>query len=105
VTAWLLLLYGLTAVSAGFNAQYFWGYRLGRLRRPRRRRLAALALALLHGALFLENAYFSAAYLLTGSLLVSPPPALWLPLRAFLMAASGSVTLLLLRSPSGARGR
>jgi len=58
-----------------------------------------------HGALFLENAYFSAAYLLTGSLLVSPPPALWLPLRAFLMAASGSVTLLLLRSPSGARGR
>ena len=103
MTAWLLLLYGLTAVSAGFNAQYFWGYRLGRLRR--RRRLAALALALLHGALFLENAYFSAVYLLSGSLLVSPPPALWLPLRAFLMAASGSVTLLLLRSPSGARGR
>ena len=106
MTAWLLLLYGLTAVSAGFNAQYFWGYRVAASpRTARRRRLAALALALLHGALFLENAYFSAVYLLSGSLLVSPPPALWLPLRAFLMAASGSVTLLLLRSPSGARGR
>ena len=114
MTAWLLLLYGLTAVSAGFNAQYFWGYRVATSpRTARRRRLAALALALLHGALFLENAYFSAALLFGAvlgpsedSLLVSLPPALWLPLRAFLVAATWSVTLLLLRSPSGAaRGR
>ncbi len=112
MTAWLLVLYGLTAVSAGFNAQYFWAYRVAASRAARRRRLAALALALLHGALFLENAYFSVALLFGAvlgpsedSLLVSLPPALWLPLRAFLVAATWSVTLLLLRSPTGARGR
>jgi hypothetical protein len=98
VTAWLLLLYGLTAISTGFNAQYFWAYRSALT--ARRRRLAALVLALLHGALFLENAFFAAAFLLTGSLTVTLPLVPWLALRSFLMAASGSVTLLLLRSPS-----
>ena len=109
MTAWLLLLYGITAASAGFNAQYFWAYQTAR-RLTRARRLAALALALLHGALFLENAYFSAVYLLSdvlslsaqagGSLVVGLSPVLWLPLRAFIAAATVGVTLLLLRSPS-----
>jgi hypothetical protein len=107
VTVWLLLLYGLMAITTGFNAQYFWGYRsmLPRNSAARRRRLAALVLALLHGALFLENAYFGAAYVFSGGLLVvSLPPALWLPLRAFLMAASGAVTLLVLRSTAPTKG-
>jgi hypothetical protein len=97
----LLLLYGLTAVSTGYNAQYFWTYRTTLT--ARRGRLAALVLALLHGALFLENAYFSLAFLMSGSLTVTLSPVPWLALRAFLMAASGSVTLLLLRSPVPSR--
>jgi hypothetical protein len=103
VSLWLLLLYGLTAVSTGYNAQYFWAYRA--MLTARRRRLAALVLALLHGALFLENAYFSLAFLTSGSLTVTLSPVPWLALRAFLMAASASVSLLLLRSTVPARRR
>jgi hypothetical protein len=101
----LLLLYGLTAISTGFNAQYFClplGARSAS--RGATPRLAALVLALLHGALFLENAYFAIAFLLNGSLTVTLVRSRGCRCGPS-SAASGGVTLLLLRSPSPANRR
>jgi hypothetical protein len=96
-----LLLYGVTAVSSGFNARYFWRYRTAR----RGRRMAALALALVQGAVFLENGYFAGLFVRSGSFVVALAPGPWLFLRAALAVSSLAITVLVLRSGARAPGR
>jgi hypothetical protein len=51
----VLAQYIVTALSSGFNAGYFASYRTP----VRRRRIGALTLALLSGAIFTESLYFT----------------------------------------------
>ncbi|MCK4362061.1 MAG: hypothetical protein KAW13_02135 [Dehalococcoidia bacterium] len=55
ISSLVLAQYIITALSSGFNAGYFASYRTT----VRRRRIGALTLALLSGAIFTESLYFT----------------------------------------------
>ncbi len=92
----LILPYAVAALSGGFNAAWFWGYRC----RSRRRRIGALALFLVNAAIAAEGAYFAVGAALRGheaSSLFALLPALWLAARLLLCAGALSITCLILR--------
>ena len=95
----ILTQYIVTALSSGFNAVYFSGYRSP----LRRRRIGALALALLSGALLIESLSFTClcfSYIYNGkefSSVLLLNPALFLGARLLLCLGSLVVSALILR--------
>jgi hypothetical protein len=95
----ILTQYIVTALSSGFNAAYFSGYRSP----LRRRRIGALALALLSVAILIESIYFtcfSLFYIYNGkeflsSLLLNP--GLLLGVRLLLCLGSLLISVIILR--------
>jgi hypothetical protein len=96
----ILTQYIVTAVSSGFNAAYFSGYRSP----LRRRRVGALVLALLSVAILTESIYFtcfSLSYIYNNGneflagLLLTPVP--FLVVRLLLCLGSLLVSVLILR--------
>ena len=95
----ILTQYLVTALSSGFNAVYFSSYRAP----LRRRRIGALALALLSVAILIESIYFtcfSLSYIYNGKEFLSGlllNPGLWLGVRLLLCLGSLLVSALILR--------
>ncbi len=91
--------YIVTALSSGFNAVYFSGYRSP----LRRRRIGALALALLSVAILIESLYFtcfSLFYIYNGNEFLSSlllNPGLLLGVRLLLCLGSLLMSVLILR--------
>ncbi len=89
----------VTALSSGFNAVYFSTYRAP----LRRRRIGALALALLSLAILIESLYFtcfSLSYIYNEKEFLSVlllNPGLWLGVRLLLCLGSLLVSALILR--------
>jgi hypothetical protein len=103
VIAYLILTqYIVTALSAGFNAGYFFRYRSP----VRRRRIGALTLALLSSAIFAESLYFPIVALTLNGGWTSGfffSPSCWLLARLLLCLGSLVVSGLILRHLAAAR--
>lgn len=92
----VLAQYMLTALSSGFNAVYFFGYRSP----TRRRRIGALTLALLSVAILIESIYFGFFALFPGQQWARGfflDSSYWLAVRLLLCLGSLMISLLILR--------
>ncbi len=92
----------ITALSSGFNAVYFFGYRS----RASRRRIAALTLAVLSVAIFMESLYSAVFTLFQQQQWASEfllNPGCWLAVRLLLCLGSLLVSILILRQSMAKR--
>lgn len=97
----------LTALCGGFNCFYFQRYYI----RPfiiRRKRVAAMVLALLNGGITVESIYSLTLFSLhrwqgPEEVLFAPVP--WLAARFILLLATGLITLLIIRQEWTARSQ
>jgi len=99
----VLAQYIITILSSGLNAVYFFGYRSP----TRRRRIAALTLALLSVAIFIESAYFGFFALFQEQQWASGfflDPGYWLAARLLICLGSLLVSILILRRLVAKRG-
>lgn len=92
----ILAQYIVTALSSAFNASYFFGYRSS----TRRRRIAALTLAVLSLAIFIESVYFGFFDFFQEQQWTSDfflNPGYWLAARLLICIGSSLVSILILR--------
>lgn len=95
--------YIVTALSSGFNACYFFGYRSSTMRR----RIGAVVLALVSVAISFESLYFGLFSFYQGQEWANAfflDPTHWLIARLFLCLGSLLVSILILRQLLAKRG-
>lgn len=95
--------YIVTALSSGFNACYFFGYRSSTMRR----RIGAVVLALVSVAISFESLYFGLFSFYQGQEWVNAfflDPTHWLIARLLLCLGSLLVSILILRQLLAKRG-
>ena len=88
--------YFATAISSAFNTYYFLGYRSS----TRRRRIGAVALALMSLAIFIESLYFGTFSLYQGHEWATSfflNPSYWLGARLLLCLGTLLISALILR--------
>lgn len=88
--------YALTAVSSGFNAIYFLGYRSA----ERRRRIGAMVLSLVSLGLLIQSVFFGLFVFLRPSVFTLFEPRQWLVVGALPFMGSGLISALILRRTS-----
>jgi len=95
--------YIVTALSSGFNACYFFGYRSS----TRRRRIGAVVLAVFNVSIFIESLYFGLFSFSQGQEWANAfflDPTHWLIAMLLLFLGSLLVSILILRQLMAKRG-